>query len=629
MNKNIVKKPVVKKPTMSRYAVPPNAKQILKTSSPRTKKIQKNQHHINVNVRVRPINCEVDKKEERPETNVVHINSSTGGISVAPVGNFDRDISPTFNFASSVVSGSNQEKAFQQLAATLLKQLDKGFSCTLMAYGQTGSGKTYTMFGPTGSLTISSLDHMYKNGGLPPLWGILPRALMTLLSSTGRNSQSVTLHASAIEVYQGLAYDLLNNKQPLTVGMKGANQRTGMGSGGGTLKKASVAGTHPGGCRCRKCVEIKEEERMLRHVRKCMRNNDIPNLFQAKGADPMKIKRLIAKVEKFDRMEKEGRKKKRKDDSGFATVGEKMWKLETPEDIMKLAREVEISRTAVGHALNARSSRSHCLVHVHVTERTSSNNNNNSGNGRIRKKTLLLVDLAGSERIAKSQVEGVAKAQAISINKSLTTLGRVIKALGHGESHVPYRDSTLTMLLRNSFSGKSRTSVVINVASEIQHMEETVCSLNFGDRLAIVKNQAKVEDEEEIDLEDKATLLKLLQKKKMELKLLEQEGQGAGFGFNANPGQIKSFKKTIGRLEQVNKLLHNATIKDKEGGRRGHGNGQIIKLQHEKKTLEENINNQKSAVDRLTGVKFFHDPSPKWTAKDREIREIEAQLQLM
>jgi len=45
--------------------------------------------------------------------------------------------------------------------------------------------------------------------------------------------------------------------------------------------------------------------------------------------------------------------------------------------------------------------------------------------------------------------------------------------------------------------------------------------------------------------------------------------------------------------------------------------------------LEENINNQKSAVDRLTGVKFFHDPSPKWTAKDREIREIEAQLQLM
>ena len=42
----------------------------------------------------------------------------------------------------------------------------------------------------------------------------------------------------------------------------------------------------------------------------------------------------------------------------------------------------------------------------------------------------------------------------------------------------------------------------------------------------------------------------------MELELLEQEGQGAGFGFNANPGQIKRFKKTIGRLEQVNKLLY-------------------------------------------------------------------------
>ena len=48
-------------------------------------------------------------------------------------------------------------------------------------------------------------------------------------------------------------------------------------------------------------------------------------------------------------------------------------------------------------------------------------------------------------------MEGNAKAQAIEINKSLSALGRVVKALGAGQSHVPYRDSTLTRLLRNSF----------------------------------------------------------------------------------------------------------------------------------------------------------------------------------
>merc|ERR1719265_2440389 len=107
--------------------------------------------------------------------------------------------------------------------------------------------------------------------------------------------------------------------------------------------------------------------------------------------------------------------------------------------------------------------------------------------GRVTKKQLLFVDLAGSERILKSGVEGVAATQAMAINGSLTALGKVIRALGSNAAHVPFRDSMLTMLLRSSLDGCATTSVVINVASEPEHYEETLCSLEFGERMAGVK----------------------------------------------------------------------------------------------------------------------------------------------
>ena len=94
----------------------------------------------------------------------------------------------------------------------------------------------------------------------------------------------------------------------------------------------------------------------------------------------------------------------------------------------RLALTVEVTRTATAHNLNARSSRSHCLVHLHPTERR--------GASMVRRQ-LLFVDLAGSERILKSGVEGVAKSQAIVINGSLAALGKVIRALGDQAAHVP------------------------------------------------------------------------------------------------------------------------------------------------------------------------------------------------
>ena len=134
-----------------------------------------------------------------------------------------------------------------------------------------------------------------------------------------------------------------------------------------------------------------------------------------------------------------------------------MWPIRNPSDVAKLARLVESERVAHGHALNARSSRSHCLIRVNCTHVQK---------GKSQKRLFLFVDLAGSERIAKSEVVGARQKEAANINKSLTTLGRVVDELRQRKSHVSYRDTGLTMHLRATFGGPSCTSVVTNVSGD-------------------------------------------------------------------------------------------------------------------------------------------------------------------
>jgi hypothetical protein len=78
--------------------------------------------------------------------------------------------------------------------------------------------------------------------------------------------------------------------------------------------------------------------------------------------------------------------------------------------------------------------------------------------------TLTLVDLAGSERIKKSKVEGERLKEATSINKSLSALGNVVNAMFYERPHVPYRDSKLTRMLKNSFTGACKTMVICTLA---------------------------------------------------------------------------------------------------------------------------------------------------------------------
>ena len=203
---------------------------------------------------------------------------------------------------------------------------------------------------------------------------------------------------------------------------------------------------------------------------------------------------------------------------------------------------VESTRVAHAHNLNARSSRSHCLVHVHLTHRGPDSDS-------ISRRQLLFVDLAGSERIERTGVDGSGKAQAVSINSSLTVLGKVVKALQEGSTHVPFRDSTLTMLLRSSFAGRACTSVVVNVAAEPSHLDETLCTLSFGKRLANVVTRAAVVLGSDAGAEEVALRTRLAEVEH-EIARLKACGQGGRFGEGAAASEQHSFLENVRRRDE-------------------------------------------------------------------------------
>ena len=118
------------------------------------------------------------------------------------------------------------------------------------------------------------------------------------------------------------------------------------------------------------------------------------------------------------------------------------------------------------HQLNRRSSRSHCIYTFHITrtrvmEINTTNTTKSNESSDVTQSKLHLVDLAGSERIEKTRSTGTLQKEASHINRSLLYLEQVVLSLSQttkGKSdHIPYRQSKLTYLLKDSLGGNCST----------------------------------------------------------------------------------------------------------------------------------------------------------------------------
>lgn len=200
----------------------------------------------------------------------------------------------------------------------------------------------------------------------------------------------------------------------------------------------------------------------------------------------------------------------------------------------------DLNRVVCATSQNQASSRSHCIFTIHIRSREP-------GSDVVRQSKFNFVDLAGSERVAKTHADGAILQQARYINQSLFYLEQVIHALGKKRTdpdyHVPYRNSMMTMFLRDSIGGNCRTIMLATIAVETQNMNESVSTAQFAMSVGQIENKASINE----DIDPKLLIKRL----KAENKALKEELKLLKEGSSANAA------RTLGDddMEYVRSLL--------------------------------------------------------------------------
>ncbi|KAM9791883.1 kinesin-like protein KIF1A isoform 3-T3 [Syngnathus typhle] len=193
-------------------------------------------------------------------------------------------------------------------------------------------------------------------------------------------------------------------------------------------------------------------------------------------------------------------------------------------DIQDLMDSGNKARTVAATNMNETSSRSHAVFNIIFTQKKHDSDSDNTSEkvleatslrhcffvkiSRSQVSKISLVDLAGSERADSTGAKGTRLKEGANINKSLTTLGKVISALAEQdsapnknkkkkkvESFIPYRDSVLTWLLRENLGGNSRTAMVAALSPADINYDETLSTLRYADRAKQIRCNAVINED--------------------------------------------------------------------------------------------------------------------------------------
>jgi hypothetical protein len=349
------------------------------------------------------------------------------------------------------------------------KALD-GLNVTLMAYGQTGSGKTYTMFGES-SNTGTDLN---ENSGLVPrmITELLERLFRKKDSEPGFDSWKMEM--SVVEIYNETVRDLVRPE--------GANVVTASAFSEDSWTRIDPRPDAPAGLSWQR---VGWDRPKTGTQVKCLALASA--LQQSAELSPEQLAEITSRNDisklshtSYIRVENEYYK------PGQALISK--IDVKTKEQAMGAIQVAYTKRMVKSTAMNDVSSRSHCIISLHVQQLFSYGDDEDKFELKAR---VNLVDLAGSERgrTRKWNANDDREAEAIHINTSLSVLNQVIFKRSEGKRHAPFRESTLTRLLENSLGGNAFTVLMVNLSPSPEDYGETLGSLEYAKRAKRIQNK--------------------------------------------------------------------------------------------------------------------------------------------
>ena len=441
---------------------------------------------------------------------------------------------------------STQEEMFQHCAKRICDNSLKGYNGTIFAYGQTGSGKTYTLLGRNITKYIeqkTNTNYSFENiNSLEINEMSQDNDLMNINMNTNnrktdnsyQNLYNYDVNDQGIGLLPRIIYYLFQNSQ------KTEN------------------------------VDFKFKISYLE-----IYQNNISDLLNPDNS-------------KFIQLRDTG--------SNIILDGLRKLIINSPEEAIKFVIQGNKLRHTAATLMNNESSRSHAVISIYIEKTISQKENKNRT--KIQKSVFHIIDLAGSERQDKTGANGERTREAGGINKSLMNLKRVITSIIKNQKQVPYRDSKLTHLLKDSLGGNSKTSIIAAISPFDKNKSETISTLIFAQDAKKVKNHALVNEEvsagynlrEMKFLENYNTVLQENFKLKEELMRYRREQKDNSTIINLQ--DIEGFDRGLNEISRdINNLKEqNARLKD-----------EIEKSDLEIKIRDKKIESQKEQMNNYVG----------------------------
>ncbi|KAJ1822436.1 hypothetical protein LPJ56_000792 [Coemansia sp. RSA 2599] len=324
---------------------------------------------------------------------------------------------------------ATQEHIYEKIVSPILNEVMQGYNCTIFAYGQTGTGKTYTM---EGDLEMQASPSVPSTPGLSRMQ--TPGVGATDLLNNARISPKAGVIPRTL---YNLFYALDKQSAEFYVRVS--------------------------------YVELYNEE-----LRDLLSGADVGGEARGFGGGYESSGSHLKVYESGT-------------DKGVIIQGLEEKIVSSAKEAVALMQAGAMRRKVAATRCNDSSSRSHAIftITVYIRERAVTA----EGEDIVKLGKLNLVDLAGSENIGRSGAQNMRAWEAGNINKSLLVLGRVINALVERNSYVPYRDSKLTYILKDSLGGRTRTCMIATISTSVDNIEETVKTLQYASQAKGIRNR--------------------------------------------------------------------------------------------------------------------------------------------